>query len=274
LKNYCEIVSLRDIPFAVRQRHSRPVAAVTFDDGFQNTHAVAFPILERFGIPATVFLVTDLVDSENTVWFCRIHEALCRTPLKQVEWEGTAYDLSSVANRASTHSAIQRRLKEDPHPQLIAKMRRLVESLGDDPRKPILNGSPYRMLGTTEIREMLASGLIDFGAHTCSHAILSGLATVERQREISDSLEAVGRLTGVPCRLFAFPNGGANDYGRDDVEALEGRGVATAVTTIAGPNDSTVPALELRRYGVGHDTSMALFQLLTHHVLSAVARAA
>ena len=77
----------------------------------------------------------------------------------------------------------------------------------------------------------------------------------------------VETLTGSPCSLFAFPNGRAIDYGPCDVAALKERHIAAAVTTVAGPNDPSVSALEMRRYGIGGDTSLAQFKLLTHHIL-------
>ncbi|HYS26971.1 MAG TPA: polysaccharide deacetylase family protein, partial [Vicinamibacterales bacterium] len=38
-----------------------PVAAITFDDGYQDVYDLALPVLERKGIPAAMFVVTDLV---------------------------------------------------------------------------------------------------------------------------------------------------------------------------------------------------------------------
>jgi peptidoglycan/xylan/chitin deacetylase (PgdA/CDA1 family) len=244
--------------------------AVTFDDGFRNNYDIAFPILKKWAIPATIFLATDFIGSDDTIWFCRINEALAKTSLTRLEWDGATYDLSSPYLRAKAHAAIQTRLKMYRHVQLLEKLRQLVEMLAAGPVKPIPSGSPYRMLGGIEIREMADSGLVDFGAHTCSHAILSGLSKSERQKEIAGSLAIVERLTGLRCRLFAFPNGRANDYGPCDIETLQERQVAAAVTTISGPNDRSVPDLELRRYGIGGDTSMPLFKLLTHHVIWAL----
>jgi peptidoglycan/xylan/chitin deacetylase (PgdA/CDA1 family) len=40
-------------------------AAVTFDDGLRNNHAVALPILRARGIPATVYVATGLVGKDN-----------------------------------------------------------------------------------------------------------------------------------------------------------------------------------------------------------------
>ena len=39
--------------------------AVTFDDGFADTFANALPILTRYGIPATMFAVSDLIGASN-----------------------------------------------------------------------------------------------------------------------------------------------------------------------------------------------------------------
>lgn len=267
LKQHCRVIPLREIPRVLKERNRLPVVALTFDDGFQNNYSVAYPILQRLALPATIFLVTDLIDSDDTVWFCRINDALSRTSRTRLTWEGESYDLSTHSSRAGAHALLQRRLKTFRHAELLERSSDLIAALGDCPRKSIPPGSVYRMLQTREIREMASTGLIDFGAHTCTHAILSGLSQAERTREITASLAAVERLTGSPCTLFAYPNGRAIDYGPCDVAELRQRNITAAVTTVDGPTDPGVSALEMRRYCIGAGTSLAQFKLLTHHVL-------
>ncbi len=43
----------------------RPLAAVTFDDGYRGVYDHAFPMLKRKGIPAAVFVVTDLIGTSR-----------------------------------------------------------------------------------------------------------------------------------------------------------------------------------------------------------------
>src|SRR6185437_5497769 len=206
------------------------------------------------------------VGSDDTPWFCRINDALSRTQLTELEWEGRQYDLSSRRARAAANALLQSSMKSHPHRDVLERTASLVLALGDRPERRTAPESEYRMLAPEEIRAMAGTGLIDFGAHTRTHAILSGLSTSERAAEILGSLAAVERFTGVPCELFAYPNGRPSDYGPCDVAALEASGIAVAVTTIAGPNKRTVPPLEMRRYGIGADTTLARFKLLTHHV--------
>jgi peptidoglycan/xylan/chitin deacetylase (PgdA/CDA1 family) len=48
------------------QRPPRKSFVLTFDDGYQDVYTTAWPILERFGFTATIFLVAGRVGSEST----------------------------------------------------------------------------------------------------------------------------------------------------------------------------------------------------------------
>src|SRR5262249_24422571 len=100
LKQHFNIIRLREIPAALRAPDHRPTVALTFDDGFRNNRTVAFPILRELELPATIFLTTDFVSSEDAPWFCRIHDAVATTTLRELVREGETFDLSSPRTRA------------------------------------------------------------------------------------------------------------------------------------------------------------------------------
>ena len=52
------------LPGSFRPQHEKAFA-LTFDDGYEDFFSQAFPILQRYGFSATVFLVTDLVGAKS-----------------------------------------------------------------------------------------------------------------------------------------------------------------------------------------------------------------
>ena len=242
-----------------------PTAVITFDDGLQSQHDLAWPVLRERKLPATIFLATGLVGTEDTVWYARLDRALAQTTMSRLEWNAEHFDLTSAGGKATAARVLQARLKALPHPRLLRELRELLLALGADPLRAVGVDSPYRVLSREAVAEMAASGQVEFGAHTHSHAILAHLPPEEADREIQESLEVVQALTGRPCRLFSYPNGREEDYDRRTMLALQTRGVRAAVTTRPGPNDSRTPPLELRRYGVGWGVTMPEFELMVHH---------
>lgn len=269
LKKHFEILSLSEAVGRMQKGEiKRPSAVITFDDGYQNNFDVAFPILWKERIPATIFLTTGVMNTEDTVWYCRLNLALSQTQRDFIEWNGLKFELHTLFQKSEASAAIQERLKRIKHSELMATVRHIILQLGDDPDGSIAIGSPFRMLDKKAIREMAGSGLIEFGAHTHHHSILSHLSDMEREDEIRQSIHAVYELTGSPCKYFAYPNGRRGDYNSETIQVLKNYGIQAAVTTISGPNDGRTPVMELRRYGMGADLTMAEFQLMVHHFVA------
>jgi peptidoglycan/xylan/chitin deacetylase (PgdA/CDA1 family) len=265
LKEHFDVVHLTEAVTRMRGGTvQRPTAVITLDDGFRNNYEVAFPILRAEKLPATIFVTTGLVGTDDTVWFCRLNHALASTSKCLLEWEENRFDISAAEAKCKVAAIIQAKLKAYPHPQLLDELRKIILLLGNDPDCPIEIDSPFRMLSQEAIAAMTATGLVEVGAHTRSHAILSLLSPQERQAEIEQSLDAVRKLTGRPCSLFAYPNGRREDYDQDSICILKTLGVHACVTAIEGLNDGMTSPMELRRYGVGGDLTMNDFELLVH----------
>ena len=65
------VLSLQQVEEIIRNKQTIPKysVAVTFDDGFRNNYSVAYPILERYGIPFAIFLTTGFIgSSDRMLW--------------------------------------------------------------------------------------------------------------------------------------------------------------------------------------------------------------
>jgi peptidoglycan/xylan/chitin deacetylase (PgdA/CDA1 family) len=68
LKEHCRLVSLVDLASGANISDTgKPVAAITFDDGYDDNHSYALPLLVRYGVPATFFITAGFVERDPTV---------------------------------------------------------------------------------------------------------------------------------------------------------------------------------------------------------------
>jgi peptidoglycan/xylan/chitin deacetylase (PgdA/CDA1 family) len=252
LLKYFDLLSLHDaLDRCLTGKLHRPTAVITFDDGYQSNFDVAFPILKELNIPATIFLTTGFLDTEDTLWMGRVNTALANCEKTAFHWRGRQFILETPEDRGRASRSIQYLIKQMSPRTLEKELKCLVEYLGHDSASPIGLDSPFRMLDSRSIHEMLKSDLILFGAHTHSHQILKHLSEEDQNTQIVKSLESIEDLTGGPCKIFAYPNGQKQDYSQNTVTLLRECGVELAVTSIEGLNNPSSPLLELRRIGIG-----------------------
>ena len=201
----------------------RPVL-VTFDDGYEALLRLALPVLQRHGVPATVFACTGPIATGAAFWF----DALARSQ-----------------GEAAVESA-----KSLPFADWLA----LVRSV----EAPTAAGDPLAPLSAAELAALARSPLVTVGAHTASHPILARAGADEQRAEIEGSLDAIADWTGRRPTAFAYPNGRPGvDYDARTRAALIEAGVTVAFNTHDGFARRGEPALERSRFMMLHGLGVA-----------------
>lgn len=205
---------------------------LTVDDGYRDFLDVAFPVLSRHGIPATVFVARDFIDGKNWYWWDRIDYCFRNADAGSVALrlgaaEQRTYRWSGEREKAAAQKSFTADCKRIPDEAKWEAIHALERQLGVGvPERPTQG---YEPMSWEEIRRLRAAG-IEFGGHTVTHPILSQLSPERAEAEIVESLDAIESNTGERPRTFAYPNGQPGDFTSNDMQVLEREGVLGAVT--------------------------------------------
>ncbi|MCW8909307.1 MAG: polysaccharide deacetylase family protein [Gammaproteobacteria bacterium] len=235
---------------------------VTFDDGWIDNYQNAYPILRKYEIPATIFVTTSLIGTNNWFWPEKISYLLLNQYHNILDLRSHTDDTDEVI--LSIINALNKGSSHDIREQVDST----IEELKKYPGKSIDNALDriYKLLDLSvpdervllnwsEIQEM-SNNRISFGSHTCNHTILTGVSLDVVREELESSMYKLKEqnLNFVP--VFCYPNG---NYDREIQTVVKECGYEAAVTTRFGFEDEMpVDYYGIRRIGVHNDISSTM----------------
>ncbi|MFN0141661.1 MAG: glycosyltransferase, partial [Pyrinomonadaceae bacterium] len=240
----------------VRGRVDRPIAVITFDDGYLDFYEQAFPVLRDFSLPATMFLPTNFVSGsiplahDQIFWLLRIageHGVSLVEPLQNA---GVDPRIAREFARPTASLAHAERLVYMPFRLREDAIRSMISALDVTDDYPV----DYQLLDWRMVREMAAEN-ITFGAHTANHVVLPLEETDTIVREVDESRSRLERELGVPIRTFAYPNGEHSDIVRS---AVADAGFTVAVTTKPTVNGIHADLLALGRTSLSEESTRGI----------------
>ncbi|WP_207816432.1 polysaccharide deacetylase family protein [Pseudomonas sp. 50_B] len=229
----------------------RPRVALTFDDGWRDNAEVAYPLLERYEMPASIFLSTDFIGKRQGFWWESIGETLWQqadsaaaqpllTQLRALALAPPPELLQPGASRArsSILGGYLQQLKGLPPQTLQA----LADSCPDD--------SAPHSLDWAQVQRLERSALVRFGPHGASHGILTRLDGAAMRADLQRSHQALQEHCQAPLGVYCYPNGDHNPEVRAAVAEL---GYRYALGTRPGLIEADGnPLLALPRIDVSH----------------------
>ncbi len=111
-------------------------------------------------------------------------------------------------------------------------------------------------LSWSEIKEMQASGLVEFGCHTMSHPDLTKISGEELAREIKESKQILENELKINCNYFSYPKGIFNEQVTNKVKDS---GYRLAFTVKEECVNSKGQIFELPRLSIDKSTTWCQF---------------
>ena len=223
LKEHFEVVTLGALlaDGASAGRPARPRCVITFDDGWRDNYDLAFPILRRHGLPATVFLATDFIGTDRAFWHTKLIYLFTRTELsRSLGGEITFRAYPGPVRQELRRLAKRERLGARDLDPLIETVKalcdeevieELVHTLSEAVRlrRPLFPDRKF-FLDWDQVRAMATAGF-EIGSHSCSHRILTRLPADTANEELVRSKVEIERRVGGKVEHFAFPNEAASE---------------------------------------------------------------
>jgi peptidoglycan/xylan/chitin deacetylase (PgdA/CDA1 family) len=272
LRRDCEPLSLSRLVASAGAKRRAPGVAITFDDGYADNLLQAKPALERFGFPATFFITSGRVGTDRELWWDELERLLLQPgslpATLRLSGAGLKWDLGAGAHYAPEAQSEFARWSllesRDPGPRqriyrdLVGVFYNLPEREQDELLEGLraaagatARGRQTHLVMTAEqVRSASTGGLIEIGAHTITHPVLSAHPLAVQRAEIAGSKRRLEEILGQRVESFAYPYGTRAHYTSETVSAVREAGFSRACSNFGGLVGRHPDPLQLPRFMV------------------------
>lgn len=216
--------------------HGKPSKGInimlTFDDGYKDNFDIAYPIIKKNKVPTAFFIVTSIPNANSWLWHDKLRFLVNEGKLNSAKSELILKDLN--------------RGKEIDR-NTIDMVNRMM-------------GGYHKERHMMSWEEIITLGNNDFiiGSHTHTHTPLQFLTSIEKDNELTESLEMISSHINRKVTHFAYPNGLYDD---ESTKKMVKYGIKYAYTTKNGLNKKTDSPLHIKRIGINVSDSRGVVLL-------------
>lgn len=197
---------------------------LTFDDGYLDNLTTAAPILDKYKLPATLFLATGYVHRSEAQWADTLHWIFqrrtadtLRIPLLGIQTS----DLGSGSEWEAISKKLHTFLLEATYQERKQMLSEIERQLAPEGKAPRLT------LDWDDVRTLCRKyPFFEIGGHTRDHIDLQKHRGELAQAEINGCAEDIRRELGAQPRHFSFPYGRWCDETRRIVHSLNWQSAA------------------------------------------------
>ena len=239
LRYLCRAFKVRSLSSALASRRGEngvrsDTAVITVDDGYADNFQPLMDAAVTLGAPSTLYLTTGCIDTRRPTTVMSVMLAVHHAAVESIDLSEFGLGVMPIQTPAEKESAIR---AIDGYLKPLSPGRRqevvdaLIEKTGNSDRVRELARSA--MLSWDQVRAMRAAG-VEFGAHTVTHPVLSGLDSAAARDEICASVQRVKEMLKSEAVDFAYPYGGPSEVDDAAVEICRGSGARSAVMLVEG----------------------------------------
>lgn len=267
-------ISLAELNRAIEEKKIPDKSVViTFDDGYADNFLNAKPLLEKYDIPATVFVASGYVGSEREFWWDELERLLLRPknlPDKlelNINGKIQRWDIDGIPGSQEVSEFdlnmwdVTMDLNPRPEYQAYRDLHRLMKPLSHEEQQHVLDElarwvgmsregrSTHLALGCDQLKKLEQErGLIEVGAHTVNHPMLSAQSPEVQAKEIIENKKYLENILDHEVHTFSYPFGGKPDFTSYTMNIIRENGFDLACANYSGSVISRTNPYKLPRY--------------------------
>jgi peptidoglycan/xylan/chitin deacetylase (PgdA/CDA1 family) len=226
---------------SIKPKKGKPLACITFDDGFKDNVTYALPILEKYKCPASFYMITGCIDKGLPTWPHLYNNVFENTRKMKLVIDSEELGIKVDESFRSAEERIAYGI------DLVKKIRFITPSEADNVLGIIKQSfddvqDPQHMMMTwNEVQQIYKAGYA-VGSHTYSHPMLSLIKDDNRLTyEMVHSGERIKEVCGSFPETIAYP------FGLTDERVMK-------IAKEAGYKNGLI--VGQRRYKPGYDTNL------------------
>lgn len=231
LRRHFHVLSFKELREATPSSSARPLAVVSFDDGYQSFVDYAMPILDKYRLVVNQNVIPSCVASGLPPSDMRLYDLLAAAPLKrlsELRIPGFSFRMSSFDPREKelfgvAMSEFLRARSQTEREEVWAALEAMVERVGSIPSTP--------MMSAATVRE--AAQVHEIGANSFAHDSMALASDQVFQEDLDRCSEYFDRELHLPLHIYAFPYG---EYRPSQIEAARQHGLQEMLLVGEGPS--------------------------------------
>jgi peptidoglycan/xylan/chitin deacetylase (PgdA/CDA1 family) len=217
---------------AVTLASPRRFACLTFDGGYKDMMASAYPVLARHGVPFTVYVPTAFPDGIGEAWWLALEQVIARESRLSLVMgrEEKHFNIASTAEKYQLYDFLWGWMRSLAPSDLSSAINDLCTRYSVD----LAVLSREASLDWADLAKLAADPLVTLGSATVNYPVLSNLKDAAVLREMTMGRAVAQAAFHRDVRHFAYPFGDRGSWRRQHAAMAEEAGFASAASAIPG----------------------------------------
>jgi peptidoglycan/xylan/chitin deacetylase (PgdA/CDA1 family) len=228
-----DIVSMDEVcERAVRSASRRRFVCLTFDGGYKDIVASAYPVLSKHAVPFTVYVPTAFPDRLGEAWWLALEEVIARENRLSLvmDRQERRFDVRSRSEKYQLYQFLGDWMRTLAPSDLSAAIRDLCSRYSVD----LAALSRQQSMDWDDLAKLAADPNVTIGSATVNYPVLSNLKAADALREMTMGRAVAQAALLRDLKHFAYPFGDRAAFRRHHVGMAAEAGFASAASAISG----------------------------------------